>query len=66
MPTHSRPLEPLGCHLGYQRRERKRGAEREPAELTRRHLGGPEIAGVDGTLEAALRGALRGHERMFA
>jgi cell volume regulation protein A len=65
-PTERRTLEPLRVSLGEQDAQLERVVEAEASELACGEIGLAEVAVYDGAGEAAVRGALRSHERMFA
>ncbi len=66
MPTDGRAFELFRLDLGEQGQVGQSILERRRAELAKRRLDRPKVALLDRAGEAAMRTALRGHERMFA
>jgi hypothetical protein len=66
VPPNRRALEPVGALPRDQGDKVERVVQGEAAQLPGRQLGGEEVAVLDGAREPSVRGALRGHEHMFA
>ena len=66
MPAPRRSLEPGGLRLKQEQQELQRVREPDVCQVGRFGESDCRVAAVECAAEAAVSGALRGHERMFA